>query len=615
MVEENLNGQDARVEHDHSCGTRWDALPRRRCFFSRVDKETVNSVHDLLRNVQHHDSMQDDYRCSGRNVEYGVPTTEDHGYLEADFVQTNDEYMYTEADEMQAAYEYTTACGVSMTDNYTTETVEGTAVVEYAHLTDEFMSTPRPPEVSTSRENARVDDTGLPEAATISLGPSKALRSGPTPIRLQALYERVAARQRTATLAAIVNEWSCLARKLGETRRGIDVRFEKRQKVRNLVVLRKVLVALKRNISDQQKSRRDEEAAEKDRRIESVKRVLDGLQMNLQRGQAIERASETLRQRIHTASARRAKLKALRALRQAWRCAEESRRCADDLHAEARTRFCAQVFGAWAWAAGLAERLRKRLGRADKALLANVVSAWALFSKHCADRRRAKWERTEARRNSRQKRVWDTEIMDVAFVDWANATAAGKFRRLRLSARVLRAWRAVTLFQRTCAHSSSGRGGGDVRTGDGTTEGGIVGGVVRLSRAKREKRLQVARTEADTRFSKATQGKLAERFESWARGAGLENRLQRRLTKAENELVRNMFCAWVTFERHCARQRESRVTARAAARRDGEVLRAALWAWASATAAEKFFRLRCRRKVFVAWRDSMAVRVSCRLHC
>lgn len=252
-------------------------------------------------------------------------------------------------------------------------------------------------------------------------------------------------------------------------------------------------------------------------------------------------------------------------------------------------RLSAEAFGGWATVAGLAGRLRKRLGRADKALLANVISGWALFSKHSAERRRQKQERADRRSRDRQLRAWDTGVLDVAFADWANATAAGKFRRLRLTQRVFRAWGEVV------ARASGFYGA----AGSATAVGAVRSF---LSREKHEARLGSARREADARFDRATQRRMAECFENWARGAGLSSRLRRRLGPAELGLLNNAFLTWIMFNRHAARQRESKAVARVAARRKAEVLRATLWAWADVTAADKFFRLRLRHRVFVGWR-------------
>lgn len=299
----------------------------------------------------------------------------------------------------------------------------------------------------------------------------------------------------------------------------------------------------------------------------------------------MDRAAEILKETNDAAEARRKKLGVLAALTRACEEARVVQRKAEDMRADGRTRVSLEAFGAWARAAGLAGRLRKRLGRADRALLENVISAWALFSKHSSEKRLRKEERTAQRSRRALVRAWDTETLEEAFFNWANLTAASKFHRLRLSARALRGWTAAA---RALASDA--------------------GELLQLSRKKKAALLIAARREADARFERATGRRLADVFEAWARGAGLASRLRRRLGESEVALVRNAFGGWKVFARHSTSKRDARFAAKARKKREADTLRGVMWAWADVTAADKFFRVRLGHQVFTAWRNTIGIR-------
>lgn len=394
---------------------------------------------------------------------------------------------------------------------------------------------------------------------------------------------RTAVKQQEMTLriaSRALREWSSLVVELHETRAKVNSKFEKRERVREVACQREFLVCLKQHSKGKQLARQAASTMMDERRVQAAKAVMTALTHNLERGRCLDRSSAILKSKIDAARARREKSRVMSALAQACEDAKVVNRKVDKMRAGSLTRLSLEAFGAWAGAAGLAGRLRKRLGRADRALLENVISAWSLFSKHSVEKRLRKEERTAQRSKRVLCRAWDTEVLDEAFYSWAAVTAAEKFHRIRLSVRVLRGWAAVARRASTAA-----------------------GAMVQVSKEKKRRELLAAsRREADTRFERATRRRLADFFESWARGAGLASRLRRRLGRSEMALVQNAFGGWTMFARHSMRKREGRLAAKANRRKDASILQTALDAWVNVTAADKFCRMRLGHRTFTAWK-------------
>lgn len=394
---------------------------------------------------------------------------------------------------------------------------------------------------------------------------------------------RTAAKQRQITLrltSRALREWASLAASLRKTRDKVNFGFERRERVREVAHQREFLVRLKEHSRDKQLARAAASTMLDERRVQAAAAVMDALAQNLERGRSLDRSSAILKDKIDACRTRREKSRAMAALTRACEGAKIVSRKADEMRADGLARLSLQAFGAWAGAAGLAGRLRKRLGRADRALLENVLSAWALFSKYSAEKRARKEERTAQRSRRVLCRAWDTEILDEAFYNWAAVTAAEKFHRIRLSVRVLRGWAAA-------ARASTA----------------ATGAILQISREGNKKSRTASRIEADLRFERIIRRRLADLFECWARGAGVVSRLRRRLGRSEMALVRNAFSGWTMFARHSRRKREGRLAAKAEKRRDARRLRAALEAWTNVTAADKFCRMRVSHRTFVAWKS------------
>lgn len=402
---------------------------------------------------------------------------------------------------------------------------------------------------------------------------------------VHAFAERMASRDRARALTGALRAWHFLAIRLRETRDQVDLRYSRRERVRKLALEQTVLAALRKNAADKEHAREAANNMFDARRVAAAKAAIAALAANLERGRALDRSADVLRDKICTARARRAKSAAISSLRQASDDARVVHRRAEELRVQGRERLSLDVFAAWATAAGLAGHLRRRLGRADVALLENVISAWSLFSQHSAGKRLQKQARAKHKNVNRAlARVWDAEVLDATFTAWANVTAAGKFRRLRLSSQALRGWREA-------ARASAA----------GNT-------VTLLSKEKREYLLAAAVREADARFERAARKHLDICFESWARGAGLAFRLRERLGKAEEGvLMRTAFCGWAMLARHSIRKREARFAAKAARKREESTLRRVLCAWADLTAAYKFYRIRLRHRTFATWRAAVGM--------
>eukprot|EP00752_Nemacystus_decipiens_P007821 g6986.t1 len=396
---------------------------------------------------------------------------------------------------------------------------------------------------------------------------------------------RMVAKQRESTVrlaSDALREWSSLTARLRETRNKVSFQFERRARVREVACQREFLVRLKKHSKAKKLARETAATMLNERRVEASRAVMAALAQNLERGRSLDRSSAVLRSKVDAAQTRRQKSHVMATMTRACENAKVVNQKADDMRADGLTRLLLEIFCAWAWATGLAGRLRKRLGRADRALLENVISAWALFSKHSAEKRSRKEERTAQRSRRWLCRAWDTEILDEAFYNWAAYTAAEKFHRIRLSVKVLRGWAAIARVSK------------------------VEGAVLQLSKEKRKQRVAKSRREADERFERATRRRLAEFFESWAMGAGLSSRLRRRLGESETALVRNAFGGWAMFARHSIRKREGRLAAKAKRRRDTRTLQAALEAWVNVTAADKFFRMRLSHRAFTAWKSVVA---------
>lgn len=547
-----MGGLDARVQHG-SRGARYNPPSRRRSFFAGLDDETVKFVHGVLRQAkkrQHQEQGRGDATVSSLDTKRHERNKHD-----------DDSWGQGPRQE---------GCSESL----------GGMVGEAAVAHDLAVHT-----AEEQRENRPRGQEEAHSSPFIEQQQEK--KAPPSAVNMSLVHEfalQVATKQRKKTLLLIscaLHEWSSLAEKLRKTRSKVNYRFEQRERVREAACQRHFFVCLKKHASQKEHAREGADHMMKQRRVDAARAVMTALATNLLKGRSLDRSARILREKFDAAEARRKQKRVLSAM---TRVCEETRithRKAEEMRADGMTRVSLEAFSAWARAAGLARRLRKRLGRADRALLKNVISAWALFSTHSSEKRSRKEERTAQRSRRALVRAWDTEILDEAFFNWANLTAAVKFHRIRLTARALRGWVAVARALATGA-----------------------GELVQLSREKREAVLSAARREADARFEGATRHLFAHVFEGWARGAGLASRLRRRLGESEMALVRNAFGGWKVFARHSMNKREARFAAKARKKRDADTLRGVLWAWANVAAADKFFRVRLSHQVFTAWRSS-----------
>lgn len=520
------------MEHD-SRGTRWDFPPRRRSFFAGLDSETMKFVYSVLREAQRRQEEQS-LAVPSNPV---VISSSDTGFPNKHAVNGQDSGQGCPEIAQDAQEEAVVSHDVG------------------ADATEEVASQQR--------------DT----------------RPSVNMILVHEFASQMATRQRERTLrltSCALREWSSLAARLRETRAKVNSHFERRERVREVACQREFLVRLKKNSKDKQLAREAATTMLDERRVQAAKAAMAALAQNLEIGRSLDRSSAILKSKVDAARARREKSRAMAALTQACEAAKVVNQKADEMRADGLTRLSLEAFSAWAGAAGLAGRLRKRLGRADRALLENVISAWALFSRHSVEKRLRKEERVAQRSRRVLCRAWDTEILDEAFYNWAAITAAEKFHRIRLSVRVLRGWAAA-------ARASNAEGA-----------------IIQISIERKKELLATSRREADTRFERATRRRLADFFESWARGAGLASRLRRRLGKSELALMRNVFSGWTMFARHSMRKREARVASKAKKRRDAGTLQAVLEAWVHVTAAEKFFRMRLGHRTFTAWKTVAA---------
>lgn len=257
---------------------------------------------------------------------------------------------------------------------------------------------------------------------------------------LHAFTQRTAARRRETMLCLALRDWSALVAQLRNARAKVNICFESKQRACNIVAQREALMAFRRFAASKKRAREAAEEILVGRRAAMARGALLALAMNLEKSRALKEAARALKSRVSAAEALRAKSRVMAALSQACGDAKVVQRRAEDLREVGLDRLLIKAFQAWAMAAGLSGRLRNRLTRADQALLENVMSAWALFTQYSINKRARREERTVRRAN----RAWDAEVLEIAFFDWANATAAGKFRRLRLSSRVLHGWREAT---------------------------------------------------------------------------------------------------------------------------------------------------------------------------
>lgn len=558
--------------HHDSRGTRWDLPPRRQSFFAGLDNDTVKFVYGVLRQAQKHQQQEqgrEEAVTASANTAHHEHNKHEEGKDGTWGQVLREEGCCAESptvivEEAAVARDMPGDAAAEREEDYPTDQEEVNS--PFTQQQQQQQQADEEEEQGEEKEQAR------PRLVDISLVHEFALQ--------------VATRQREITLllaSRALREWSSLSRRLRKTRAKVNHRFEDRERVRQVACQRSFLVSLKNYASEKERTRERATALVEQRRVDAARAVMTALATNLERGRSLHRAAEVLKEKNDAAEARRKQLGVLGALTRACEEAKVVHRKAEEMRADGRTRVSLEAFGAWARAAGLAGRLRKRLGRADRALLENVISAWALFSKHSAEKRLRKEERTAQRSRRALARAWDTEILDEAFFNWANLTAASKFHRLRLSARALRGWAAAA---RALAS-------------------GAVVLPLRLSREKREVVLTAARKEADARFERATGRRLADVFEAWARGAGLASRLRRRLGESEVALMRNAFGGWKVFARHSTSKREARFEAKARKKREADTLRGVLWAWADVAAADKFFRVRLGHQVFTAWRNAI----------
>lgn len=506
------------MQHD-SRGTRWDFPPRRRSFFAGLDRDTMQFVYGVLRQAQRHEDEQ--RQGTTDNPDLACSLDRD-SCINSD---TDGQRVSCEADP----------------ENRVDTAEEGVA----PHQQEEARR---------SVDMALVHD----------------------------FAQRTNSRQQERTLrlaSCVLHEWSAATISLREIRAKVNVRFERKEEIRKMACQRAFIVCLKKHCAAKKLARKAAIAMLEERRLESARAVMVALAKNLERGRYLDRSAAILKEGVDVSRTRRDKSRAMAALIQACDDARGLRQKAEEMHRDSLTGLMLKAFSGWAGAAGLSGKLRRRLGRADKALLENVMSAWALFSQHSVEKRLKKEERAAQKLRLALARAWDTEVLDEAFYNWAAVTAAAKFHRVRLSARAFRGWAAVA---RASAATASV--------------------LFQVSKEKKRVILAAARAKADLRFERATRRRLADFFEGWARGAGLASRLRRRLGESETALVQNAFSGWSMFARHSVRRREARLAEKATQRRNADTLRAALGAWVDVTAADKFFRMRLSHQVFTAWR-------------
>jgi len=507
------------VQHD-SQGTRWDFPPRRRRFFAGVDRDTIKFVYGVLRMAQRHE----------------------------------DEQRQGAMDNPDLAF------SLGRRDSYTNSNTDGQPTCSGANAENRTVTAKGGVTPHGKEEPRRSVDMGLVHDFAL----------------------RMKSRQQEQTLflaSCALREWSAATTRLRETRAKVNLRFQRKEEIRKIACKRVFLVRLKKHCAAKKLAQNAARAMQDERRSESARAVMIALAKNLERGRHLDRSSEILKEKVDAARTRREKSRAMAALIQACDNARVLKRKAEEMHHDSLNRLMLEAFSGWAGAAGLSGRLRRRLGRADKALLENVMSAWGLFSRHSVEKRLKKEERAAQKLRLALARAWDTEVLDEAFYNWAAVTAATKFHRIRLSARAFREWAAVA---KASAASASA--------------------LFQLSKEQKRVRLAEARSKADLGFKRATRRRLAGIFEGWARGAGLASRLRRRLGESETALAQNAFSGWSMFARHSVRRREARLAAKATKRRNADILRAALGAWVDVTAADKFFRMRLSHHVFTAWR-------------
>lgn len=264
----------------------------------------------------------------------------------------------------------------------------------------------------------------------------------PDPITLRGFVERSAARRRGSLLRSAVSEWRRVTSRFREIRRQVGVRFE-RASASHLHVARRFLLALKARRAQTLHSRRVSETLFETRRHGTLRTTFSALSANLHRAHTRELAAEAFRVTLDVRSVRRRRREAFSALRRACLVARDIRVRADQMRDEGVNRLTVRAFGAWATAAGLAGRLRKRLGRADRALLAKAMSAWTLLRRHAAERRLRREKRTEDRGKRLREKIDNLRLLCDVFAGWVNLTAASKFRRLCLLTRALQGWGGV----------------------------------------------------------------------------------------------------------------------------------------------------------------------------
>lgn len=412
MAEETLGGEDARVEHD-ARGTRWDFPPRRRRFFGGLDTETVKFVHGVLRKARggHEENTRQEgliAACDAAVVMEGAAGRDEAVHRT----------VVNSADEISRSRD---AGGKALLlvgfDDHST----GVLTRDYAETPEAAGEKASP--TSTAQRTRRAKETDL---------------------LLHQFAGRAETRRRSATLSHTFGRWSSLTAQMREVRGKINFRFDQRQRVRALAMQRRVFAALGRHSARNRLTREAARQMLNGRRAVTARQVLEAFASNLERGRALGFSADALRVRVSVSADRRALSNAITALKRKRNRSRDLTRRAEKMRIDVLTRRPSiGAFRAWATAAGLVGRLRNRLGRAERALLENVLAAWTLFVRHSAAKRARRQKRTDQRAKRARVRAWDAEVLDVAFFDWANATAATKFRRLRLLAHAFHGWRAA----------------------------------------------------------------------------------------------------------------------------------------------------------------------------
>lgn len=398
------------MEHD-ARGTRWDFPPRRRGFFGGLDYETVKLVHGVLRRAQ----GRDEPRREGLVAACDAVVVE--GANRGEAVQCKG------ADLLPGGSDAAEALPGCDDDDDDDDDDHGGGDHDGGVLTLGGAEEPAP--------------VGKAPPTSTTLRPSAKHAE-----LLQRFAEDSATRRRSAALCHAFGRWSFLTVRMREVRGNINFGFNQRQRVRVLTTQRSVLVALGRHSASNKLARDAANQMLNRARAATAREFLEALASSLQRGRALSLSADALRARVNASADRQALSDAITAWKRELNRSREQTRRAEEMRIDVFTRLSIGAFRAWAQAAGLAGRLRKRLIRADRFLLENVLSAWALFFWHSIAKRARRRERTDLKANRARVRARDAEVLDVAFSDWANATAAAKFRRLRLSARALQGWRA-----------------------------------------------------------------------------------------------------------------------------------------------------------------------------